>query len=244
MAYTPLYIRKPETGLVQSRQEFILPDDAYPVLQNAYVWRERIKRRQGLSFLGRLRRVFTTVSIGLSGASPWTFNIYSTVVPPITPEANAQIEAGSVHIFIGATELIDQGDGTLETNPVSGVSGTINYLTGDVTITGAGAGVASTITFGYFPALPVMGLRSRELSSINIEQLIAFDTVYAYRYIGGWQEFIPGTTWTGTDSDFFWSTNYWTSSTPIWGTTGIKLLVYIVFVKSNIVTYHNFYYMT
>jgi hypothetical protein len=209
MAYTPLYIRKPETGLVQSRQEFILPDDAYPVLENAYVWRERIKRRQGLALLGRLRRKFTDESIGLSGASPWSFNIYATVVPPIVPEPNAQIEPGSVVITIGATVLIDQGNGTLATAPPSGVTGTINYLTGNVVVTGAGAGVASTITFNYFPALPVMGLRSRELNSINVEQLIAFDTVYAYRYIGGWQEFIPGTTWTGTDSDFFWSTNYW-----------------------------------
>jgi hypothetical protein len=207
--YDPLYIRKPETGLVQSRQEFILPDDAYPTLENAYVWRERIKRRQGLDLLGRLRRFYTASSIGNSGASPWTFNIYSTVVPPITPEVNAQIEPGSVVITIGAIVFTDTGNGTL-TSVTPGNSGVINYLTGSVTLTHtAGAGIASTITFGYFPSLPVMGLRSRELNSINVEQLIAFDTVYAYRYIGGWQEFIPGTIWTGNDSDFFWSTNYW-----------------------------------
>lgn len=207
--YEPLYIRKPETGLVQSRQEFILPDDAYPVLENAYVWRERIKRRQGLDLLGRLRRFYTASSIGLSGASPWTFNIYSTVVPPIVPEANAQIDPGSVIIMIGAITFTDTGNGTL-TSATPGNSGVINYLTGDVTlIHTAGPGIASMITFGYFPNLPVMGLRSRELNSINVEQLIAFDTVYAYRFINGWQEFIPGTTWTGSDSDFFWSTNYW-----------------------------------
>lgn len=208
--YEPLYIRKPETGLVQSRQEFILPDDAYPTLENAYVWRERIKRRQGLDLLGRLRRFYNMVSIGNSGASPWTFNIYATVVPPIVPEANAQIQAGSVVIAIGAIIFNDTGNGTL-TSVTPGNSGVINYLTGDVTLTHtAGAGVASTIIFGYFPGLPVMGLRSRELNSINVEQLIAFDTVYAYRFVGaGWQEFIPGTTWTGNDSDFFWSTNYW-----------------------------------
>jgi hypothetical protein len=209
MSYSPLYIRKPETGLVQSRQEFLLPDDAYPVLENAYVWRERIKRRQGLALLGRLRRLFTAVSIGNSGASPWTFNIYSTMVPPIVPEANAQIQPGSVVITLGAIVFTDTGNGTL-TSPTPGNSGVINYLTGDVTLTHtAGAGVATTITVAYFPNLPVMGLRSRELNSINVEQLIAFDTKYAYRYIGGWQEFIPGTTWTGSDSDFFWSTNYW-----------------------------------
>ncbi len=209
MAYSPLYVRKPETGLVQSRQEFILPDDAYPILENAYVWRERIKRRQGLATLGRLRRKFTAASLGNSGASPWSFNIYSTLVPPIVPEANAQIEVGSVQITIGGTVLIDQGDGTLATSPVSGITGTINYRNGNVVITGAAGGAPATINFNYFPGLPVMGLRARELNSINVQQTIAFDTVYAYRFIGGWQEFIPGTIWTRTDSEFFWSTNYW-----------------------------------
>lgn len=207
--YQPLFIKKMETGLVQDRQQFILPDDAYPILENAYLFREQLRRRQGLALLGRLRRKFTALSLGNSGASPWSFTIWSTLVPPITPEATAQIEPGSVSINVGGTILIDQGDGTLATSPVSGVTGTINYETGSVTITGAGAGAATTITFNYFPGLPVMGLRSRELNGINVEQTIAFDTVYAYRYLNGWQEFIPGTTWTGTDSDFFWSTNYW-----------------------------------
>lgn len=208
--YSPLYIKHPETGLVQERQKFLLPDDAYPILENVFLFREQIRRRQGLELVGRLRRTFSLLSLGNSGASPWTFTIWPTLVPPIAPESDAEIEVGSVHIFIGATELIDQGDGTLATNPVSGVTGNIIYKTGAVTITGAGAGVATTITFNYFPGLPVMGLRSRELNSINIQQMVAFDTVYAYVNPGsGFQEFIPGTTWTGNDSDFFWSTNYW-----------------------------------
>lgn len=208
--YKPTYISGNETGLVQSRQNFILPNDAYPVLQNAFVWRERIKRKNGYRLLGRLRRVFTDTAIGNSGASPWSFNLFAIVVPPIT-ETNKEIEVGSVIIDIGGTELIDQGDGTLETNPVSGLSGIINYITGDIVITGTGGGGVATIaTFNYFPGLPVMGLRTRDLNNINNEQMIAFDQVYAYRFIGsGFEEFIPGTIWTGNDSDFFWSTNYW-----------------------------------
>lgn len=207
--YQPLYIKGMETGLVQERQEFILPNDAYPILENAFVWRERIKRKQGYQLLGRLRRVYTATSIGNSGASVWSFNLFAVVTPAIT-ETNKEIEVGSVTIVVGAFTLIDQGNGTLATSPVSAVVGTINYITGAITITGALAGIASTATFNYFPGLPVMGLRSRELDDINNEQLIAFDTVYAYRFgSGGWQEFIPGTLWTGTDYEFFWSTNYW-----------------------------------
>ena len=211
-AYEPLHITGNTTGLVQGRENFLLPDDAYPVLENAYIWRERIRRRQGYELLGRLIRNFTAVSISTSGASPWTFTIFSTVTPAIT-EPNAQIVPGSVVIVIGsgggAITFTDQGNGTL-TSPTGGNSGTINYSTGSVTLTHtAGAGVASTITFGYYPSLPVMGLRSRELNNINFEQLVAFDQTYAYIYNAGWQEFIPGTTWTGSDSNFFWSTNFW-----------------------------------
>lgn len=211
-AYEPLHITGNTTGLVQGRENFLLPDDAYPVLENAYIWRERIRRRQGYELLGRLRRNFTAVSISTSGASPWTFTIFSTVTPAIT-EPNAQIVPGSVVIVIGigggAITFTDQDNGTL-TSTTGGNSGTINYSTGSVTLTHtAGAGVASTITFGYYPSLPVMGLRSRELNNINFEQLVAFDQTYAYIYNAGWQEFIPGTTWTGSDSNFFWSTNFW-----------------------------------
>lgn len=213
-SYKPLKITGNSTGLVQQREEFILPDDAYPVLQNAFVWRERIKRKQGTEFLARLRRNLTAASLGNTGASPWTFTIYSTLSPAITGEPNSQIVAGTVVITIaGPIVFTDQGDGTL-TSITPGNSGTINYITGSVTLTHtAGAGIATTITFSYYPALPVMGLRTRELNSTNNEATIAFDTKYSYRFAGGnWQEFIPGTTWTGNDSDFFWTTNYWVSA--------------------------------
>jgi hypothetical protein len=212
--YKPTKIAGMETGLIQSREEFLLPNDAFPTLENAYIWRERIRRKLGTQLLGRLRRLFTAVSIGNSGASVWSINAYSSMVPPVTPEATAQIEIGSVSISIGAIVFVDDGDGNLS-SVTPGNSGTINYLNGNISLTHtAGAGIPSTITFGYFPGLPVMGLCDRELTATNNEMLIAFDTKYAYRRGGtGWIEFIPGTTWTGNDSDFFWTTNYWVSAT-------------------------------
>lgn len=208
-----------EQGLVQSRQEFILPNDAYPTLENSFVWRERIKRKQGYEFLdgdvnkSRLRRVYPTPqAIGVSGASPWTFNLFALVTPPIT-EPNAELQPGSVIIAVGANPndvYTDQGNGTL-TSPGGG-TGTINYITGSITIVGAPGATASTAIFNYFPSLPVMGLRTQELNGSSIQRLLAFDTTYAYTYVNGWQEYIPGTTWSGglvdANSNFFWSTNY------------------------------------
>jgi hypothetical protein len=198
----------PGGGLTQDRKPALLSNEAFSVLDNAYVWRERTKKRDGEVPMGRLSRVFTTVSIGNSSASPWTFNLYTKL--SITPETNAEIQHGSVSITIAtlATPFVDQGNGTL-TNATAGNSGTINYMTGSVTLTTTvGAGHATTVTMTYYPALPVMGILKRDVATIGIDSTVFFDTKYAYQYSNGFQELVPGTTWTGTNTDFFWAANF------------------------------------
>jgi hypothetical protein len=61
--------------------------------------------------------------------------------------------------------------------------------------------------------LPVMGLKTRELFGLGLQQLIAFDTTSAYDYNTGTLLFEPLpsvmiTVWTGTDYQFFNTTNY------------------------------------
>ena len=214
--YKPTYIKAYQTGLVQSRPDFLLPEDAFPILENAFLWRERIKRKPGYRLLGRLRRCFETavvLSTQASGASynnadilaDASFNLRAT-------EPNAEIEKGSVQITVGALVFLeaDPADGTLSAGGNN--TGTINYATGELNLSfdpALGAAADVEVEMCYFPRLPTMGLRSRELNNINFEELIAFDQKYAYRFLSGFEEFIPGTTWTGNDSDFFWSTNYW-----------------------------------
>lgn len=286
--YTPLYISGNETGLVQSRVEHILPNDAYPVLENAFVWRERIKRKQGYQTLGRFQRNFDDVTTGLlvNGISTsilkvsgYVSNItnalnavvtstaphglmtgdvvafsgvngmtqINNLVPAITvidaitfscngvdstafgvytsggfwystrlllaTQPNATVVPGSAIFTVHAGPdivLTDQGDGTF-TSPTPGNSGTINYATGFIVLnTTAPNFTIVSLTYSYYPGLPVMGLRLREQNSVNNEQTVGFDTKYAYKFqSGAWQEFIPGTVWSGNDSDFFWTTNYW-----------------------------------
>ena len=67
-AYKPLKITGMTTGLVQERENFLLPDDAYPILQNAYVWRERILRKKGYQLLGRLQRSVTVANALTAGS--------------------------------------------------------------------------------------------------------------------------------------------------------------------------------
>lgn len=295
----PYLITSFSEGFQNNKKPFLLPDTAFQTLENAYTWRDRIVKRQGNKLLARLRRFIDSASIGASGASPWSFNLFTaTTTGPANGEPNAQIEPGSVVITInpttntgniltynnttncevtttaphglvtgnivtiagvmatdpniinggpyvisfvsptsftinrnsltwgtyisggtwtqelGTEQLFDQGNGTLATKPVSPITGTINYNSGAMEITGATPALPSVADFKYFPGLPVMGIPFFEIANINDEQTIFFDTKYAYIYNGtGFQEWIAGTTWNGSDSDFFWSTNY-RGSTP------------------------------
>jgi len=60
---------------------------------------------------------------------------------------------------------------------------------------------------------PVMGLRTRELFGIGLQQLIAFDTTNDYFFDTGTETFLPlpsfmPVTWSGTDYQFFYTINY------------------------------------
>ena len=60
---------------------------------------------------------------------------------------------------------------------------------------------------------PVMGLKTRELFGIGLQQLIAFDTTESYFYNTGPLTFDPllsvmPVVWSGTDYQFFFTTNY------------------------------------
>ena len=83
--FSPLKITGFSAGLINERENFLLPDDGFPTLQNAYVWRERILRKQGYQLLGRLQRNIIIQPAGTTSASVWSFNLYSQLTIPITP---------------------------------------------------------------------------------------------------------------------------------------------------------------
>lgn len=216
--YQPLKITGMTTGLVQERENFLLPDDAYPILQNAYVWRERIKRKLGFQLLGRLQR-----NIGTTDGSG---NATITITPNPLNLGIASFNVGT-NIFTDPTNptaspsepvtLLTNGPGTA----------TLNHTTGVLTILGSNA----TTAVQYFPGLPVMGICKQELQNSALDQTIFFDQEYAYIYNGttfAFQEYIPGTTWNAagegvSGTNFFWSTNYWVSVNPPFSTANKKL---------------------
>lgn len=204
----PIFIAGYSSGLEQDKKPFLLPDQAFPRLENAYVWRNRVKKREGLELVGRLRQAFVDSPLGNATAGTWNFTLWTTLVPPIVPETNAEIEQGTMVITIGLVILTDQGNGFF-TSITPGNSGFINYLTGAISLTHTGGAAAATVSFGYFPGLPVMGIDIQEVVGTNIEQTIFFDTKYAYTFNGSSFDPVTGNpVWSGTNADFFWSTNY------------------------------------
>lgn len=206
----PLFIGPINVGAQRNLKPFMIPEDAFPNLLNAFVFRGRVERKFGYTLLGRLQLDFTSSSLGNSPASStWSFNFYTTVVPNLTI-ANRTLVPGTVIITDGTDTFTDQGNGILKRG--SDVTSTINYVTGAIVLHRTiSTAIAFTATFSYNPNLPVMGLCRRELVTLNQFQTVAFDTRYAYRYVAGaWQQ-LPSTlpvTWNGADYQLFWSTNY------------------------------------
>lgn len=219
----PLTISNTRKGLERDVEAFLLPQDAYPTIEDFYMFRGRIVRRKGIEKLGPGNQIVSSTTdspqnVGTRSAVPPDDVVTNTIT--FDPLAY-RIGAGTLSITDGITTFTDDGEGNLIVAVGFGLDGTINYCTGDFTATfTANNGAAAIIaTFEIVYGLPCMGLRSREVIPINEEQLVAFDTIKANLFIGAvpvphFEDItfyrttnIPFS-WTGTDADFFWTLNY------------------------------------
>lgn len=199
MGLKSYFIGPLEEGQQNNIEPFYLPEEAYFNLEDMYIWRGRLRKRFGSSLIGtndlssRLR-----INIGTTAAG--SGNLGATVVP------GTIFKIGQI-FSIGTTVFTVNALGNPATLLTTGTAtGTYDTTTGTVIITGNTEN-PSTIVY-FYPAEPVMGLRTRETSNINAENLIAFDTQFAYEKIAaGWSRIGTGR-WTATNSDFFWSSNY------------------------------------
>ena len=188
------------SGLINNVEPFLIPEDAFHFLTNAYIWRGRLRKRFGYSFIGethldgRLRIKLGTTDGDGDFPSPGPFTVPGTIF-----EIGQMFSVGT-QVFTVSTAgipapLLVTGSAT----------GTYDTTTGALIILAA----AATTDVFFYPAQPVMGLRSRELAAVNNESTIGFDTQFAYERsgVGGWTRF--GTAiWTGGDADFYWTSNY------------------------------------
>jgi len=246
MGYEPFYISNYEqdSGLENYFESFLLPEKAFPKLEDAYCWRGKIKRRGGNFLLGRLRRLLAAYVLPVTGAGNYAnadiLVAQRTAAAPAVAETYAEIQSGSVTITLdrgnpGQTQYKDTAPGVL-TMVVGGTytisAGTINYVTGAVTLNFLvlpGAGITVDTDLAYYPALPCTGLRTYEQVDIHLQKMIAFDQKYAYEFnpAAGVDAFVEltgsaPTTWNrpvGRGPGLMWTTNYYHKpGTLLWAT--------------------------
>lgn len=216
---TQLVIGNIDKGYTTKVEPFLLSNDAFPVLNNAFVWRKRVLRKRGNAFLGRLQRSITETEIGTTdGNGDFSGNIFTILgINASTLSPDAAIRPGSITITVGAETFIEPADpdGTL-IGDITG-TGTIVYQTGALTLTGAPATTDIFITLEYYPDLPVMGLESFDTDQINFPRLIAFDTRYSYEIdqstdtfydVNFYRNSAVPFIWTGQNYQQFWTANY------------------------------------
>jgi hypothetical protein len=243
-----------DQGLRTDKLAFNIDNDSFPTLINAYQWRGRVKRKRGTSLLGRLLRYFNSASTAYSSIATITLSGgAANLLTGFGLQANGNISPamGSYTVIITDTTAsqtyTDNGLGILTGS--SGGTGTINYASGAITITGGGSDVISA-AFLYYPDLPVMGLRDWVNPASPFPGTLGFDTVYSYNilttspysiydisfYKNPITSTYPGyvaktvvtpTSWNGQDYQQFWTTNY---QNALWATNGVT----VPFTASNI----------
>jgi len=212
MAFDKFLIAPIEDGLRRDVKPWLIPDDAFEELNNAYIFRGRLEKRIGAreaapfatepELATRLRMIVGTTD----GAG---------TLAGVVPMGAAGIGAKGQMFSIGA-ETFTVNDDTPGVQNMLTTSATATVHTFNVT-TGAydiQTSLAATDVYWY-PALPVMGFAQYERSEINDEHTYAWDTTFSYRLlVTGWTRIGASAAapnpdiWTGDDADFFWSENY------------------------------------
>lgn len=202
-----------DSGLQTNYKPWLIPDEAFAEINNAYVFRGRVRKRFGSRWIGdtslvsRLRIEVGTITGGSLSGNVRTINVDASMPTGI----GQAFSVGSTIFTVFNDTSGDQQ--MLRSDGLSQIA-TYNLTNSDFNITNTGAADSTPVFF--YPNLPVMGLITFEQNSVNDEFIIAFDTRYAYQYISGWQRLSSeassgAAVWTGDNSEFFWGTT-WTGT--------------------------------
>ena len=233
-------------GLRNDRTAFVIDNDSFPTLINAFQWRGRIKRKRGTELLTRLTRFFNSSSISYSSTSTITLDGggNGNILTGFSLQTNGNVVPGSVTLVgsSGPTTYTDPTEDGYLTPTGTGGPNTINYASGAILIP-AQAGNTITATFLYTPDLPVMGLEDLILQGLQFPGTLGFDTTYSYNILttypyssydvsfyknpasGVPATYVQKTNWTptswnGKDYQQFWTVNY---QGALWATNGINI---------------------
>jgi hypothetical protein len=212
MAFDRFLVGPINTGLQRDLKPFLIPDDAFTELQNAYVFRGRVRKRFGSIWMGPLQTQ-TRLAIQI-GTTDGAGNLAFTALPGTILNVGAMFSAGNILFNVIAVPIVVGNAATLSTDqgPGGPAVGTVrlNSTVPNVyqfRITGGQAAIALAPVF-FYPALPVMGITQYEIGAINNHPTYAFDTEFAYKFTGGSWSRSGAAIWHGDDTKYFWATNW------------------------------------
>jgi len=201
-----------ETGLQTDLKPWLIPDDAFAQLRNAYVFRGRVRKRfgstytgSGTSFVQQMLGSRLGVYLGTTDGT----GALSGTIPGIPPAITTPGQAFSVGTTLFTVYQLGTPGVMLRDDGRSGTS-TFNTTTGAFVINNT---LPVTSPVYYYPSNPVMGFSLYEITPINNQPAFAYDTQFAYTYVGGIWERSGTVVWHGTNINFFQIEN-WDGETP------------------------------
>lgn len=196
------------SGFQTNFKPWMIPDQAFSTLNNAYVWRGRVRKRYGSRWITNTQDG-TRLRVKLGTAAGNVFNGFvprEATVPIVTPAVGQLFSVGTSYFTVnivtpGVDDLLRSdglvGTATFDTSPLAG-GGAVSLSNVD------------NLDVYYYPALPVMGLLTYDQPASINEVTIAFDTRFAYNYTGsGWERLDSGdATWEGNNSQLFFGVTW------------------------------------
>lgn len=206
MAFDRFLIGPLSVGLETDLKPFMIPDEAMSQLNNAYIFRGRVRKRFGSRLLGG-NQLSSRLRIPLTGgAGVGTTDGLGDATGTVPGAIFALGQMFSIGDAIYTVNDDTAGpQPMLETVPTT--TATYNVTNGAYVFVGA---PINTQIF-FYPAQPVMGFTLYETGPITNHPAYAFDTQFAYVFSGGsWARSHTGgiPVWHGSDDDFFWSANW------------------------------------
>ena len=216
MPYDKFFIGPLQSGLQSDLKAWLIADDAYATLNNAYVWRGRVRKRFGSKYMGDSddpllaplnSRLSTTINavvgqgITTHGTGAPNTGIATSTVPGALFHVGQMFSIGTTiftvyNIAAGAQQML-RSDGSASAATFDITTGIYNFV--DVPI--------DTVIY-FYPADPVMGLDTFNLGPINNHPSFAFDRQFAYTFSAGFWQRSGTNTWHSSDSQFFWFCNF------------------------------------